>query len=219
MVQTRFPFPSLIFGFALVGAFGPAVANDTSFFLVNNSGETIFEVNISPVDASGWGKDLLGEDVIAPRGRRPFDMGSSNGCSFDIRVKYESKKEEERRKVDLCKTDQVVFGGSVARPSASSQQGQPPRQTASAPRGELQLLECNKNVDCSSKADVVGKLRQTWMQLRAYPEPTKSYADLCFDALKNVDSFHPSIRLEYGNVSPQLNACNGAVQQARRASR
>ena len=40
-------------------------------------------MNISPVDATGWDSDLLGEDVILSGRKQFFNPGSSKGCLFD----------------------------------------------------------------------------------------------------------------------------------------
>lgn len=105
-------------------------ANNTAFILVNKSSEPIYEVNISSVQSKGWGKDLLGQNVITSGSERSFDMGSSSGCIFDIRVRFKSKKEEERRGVDLCSTERLAFSGLEAK-NLSERSAAPP--SAGAP--------------------------------------------------------------------------------------
>ncbi|MFC0408110.1 hypothetical protein [Roseomonas elaeocarpi] len=105
----------LFFAAALLTATAaPALAagpqgNDPTFFLVNNSGDTINEAYVSSSRQDNWGEDRLGENVLSsglalriapPRGQ----------CNNDIRVVYDGGRSEERRNVNTCNGFEVVFG-------------------------------------------------------------------------------------------------------------
>ncbi len=98
---------------------------DTTFTLVNSSAEPIYEFFISPISATGWGKDILGDAVLMPGFEQPFTAGNSNGCQFDLRVVYGNKGVEEKPNLNLCQLDRIVFDG---RASAT-----PKAQTSPAP--------------------------------------------------------------------------------------
>lgn len=97
----------------------PIHANSTVFEIFNGASESIFEVYISSVEAKNWGKDRLGENIIGSGDSRTFDPGTREGCFYDLRVVYKSKKEEERRRLNLCELSRVAFNGSGSVPAAS----------------------------------------------------------------------------------------------------
>ena len=101
---------------------------DTSFTLVNSSAEPIFEFFISPIKSTGWDKDILGEAVLMPGFEQAFTAGNSRGCQFDLRVVYGNKGFEEKRNLNLCQLERIVFDGRAS--TASTAQANP----ASAPR-------------------------------------------------------------------------------------
>ncbi len=98
------------------GVTGPP---NPSFYLVNHSGQEIEEVYVSPVAARGWGQDRLGDDTIDAGGYVAIRLVADGTCRFDLRVVYDDGHKEERRGLDTCAVDDVVFGepahGSGAR--------------------------------------------------------------------------------------------------------
>jgi len=98
----------------------PVYANSTIFEIFNGASESIFEVYISSVEAKNWGKDRLGENVIGSGDTHTFDPGTREGCFYDIRVVYKSKKEEERRRLNLCELSRVAFNGSGTAPAPAN---------------------------------------------------------------------------------------------------
>ncbi|MEN9771097.1 MAG: hypothetical protein RLZZ180_2727 [Pseudomonadota bacterium] len=183
-----------------------AQANDTSFELVNRSSESIFTVNISPVDATGWGPDLLGKDVILSGRKQFFNPGSSKGCLFDVRVVYQGKREEEQRSVNLCQTETLTFNGSGAtNPSRPSAGGGAAAPQAASYDG-TQPLRCGTTVNCRSQAETVQSMQLRWV---AFSRSTH-YGSTCLDAIGRMRSMHPAA---YGNgdpgwVQPQMDVCN-----------
>jgi hypothetical protein len=92
---------------------GVASAQDPSFYVTNRSGQTINEVRVSSSAESNWGQDLLGTNVMASGQRlRVYPRQ----CVNDIRVVYANGQAEERRRINTCNINEVVFGsgGSAA---------------------------------------------------------------------------------------------------------
>ncbi|WP_338663347.1 hypothetical protein VQH23_24840 [Pararoseomonas sp. SCSIO 73927] len=96
----------------LAGLAGPALAQgqgNPSFNLVNRSGQTIEQLYASSAQQSTWGRDLLGNDVLPNGGSFAVRLPAGQ-CNNDIRVVYQGGRSEERRGVDTCRTNEVVFG-------------------------------------------------------------------------------------------------------------
>jgi hypothetical protein len=194
-----------------------ANANDTSFTLVNRSSEPIYKLFISPLKSTGWGKDVLGEGVLMPGYEQPFNAGNSRGCQFDLQVAYKSKRVEEKRNLNLCQLDRVVFEGrSSTAPTAQTNPApaSAPRPTpapAPAPRPPATYdgttpLRCGTNVNCSRQAEVVQKMQARWA---AFSRSTH-YSSTCLEAVQRIRSMHP---VAYGDgspnfVQPQMDICN-----------
>jgi hypothetical protein len=88
---------------ALLGMGGAAQAqsNDPSFRINNNTGTTIFELYVSSVNDNGWGRDLLGANVLRP-GQSFIVRLPSGQCLNDIRVVWEGGRPQEFRRRDTC---------------------------------------------------------------------------------------------------------------------
>ena len=112
----------------------PAAAraqNDGSFNLVNRSGQIIREVYASPVTQQTWGDDRLGNNVLAAGRSLAVRMPPGSGCQTDIRVVFADSRAEERRDVNTCQMNEVVFG-------AAAQGGPPPAQGGKPGAGAAQ---------------------------------------------------------------------------------
>jgi hypothetical protein len=90
---------------------GLAAAQDASFYVTNRSGMTINEVRVSSSAESNWGNDLLGTNVMNSGQRlRVYPRQ----CVNDIRVVYSNGQAEERRRINTCNINEVVFGSGGA---------------------------------------------------------------------------------------------------------
>lgn len=98
------------------GGGGPAARGQASTVtIVNSSGMRIDVINVSPVTSSNWGNDVL-EDGVLPSGRRvQVRIRDGGGCAYDLMVTYQDRQTEERRNVNLCSVENIVFNGSNAR--------------------------------------------------------------------------------------------------------
>jgi len=199
----------------------PAPVIDTEFTLVNKSGETIFELFISSVQATGWGPDVLGDDVLMTGYEQPFNPGTHRGCRFDIKVIYQTQRVEEKRNLNLCELDQVVFDGrSAILPSRQSSQSPAPApraapapapRAAPAPRPPASYdgstpLRCGGNVNCSNQAEVVQKMQMRWSTFSR----STHYSRTCLEAIQTIRTMHPASfgGGSAGFVQPQMDICS-----------
>ncbi|HEY8614104.1 MAG TPA: Tat pathway signal protein [Roseomonas sp.] len=91
-------------------AASPAIAqDDPSFNVVNRSGQTIQELYVSSAQVNNWGRDLLGNAVLENGRSFPVRLPAGQ-CINDIRAVYEGGRSEERRAIDTCPLNEVVFG-------------------------------------------------------------------------------------------------------------
>lgn len=110
-MSTRRGLFALLFGLFSVALPGIAAAQDPSFFVTNRSGRTINEVYVSSSNVNSWGSDLLGANVLPSGNRLPVRPGQ---CVNDIRVVYDNGQAEERRRINTCNLNEVVFGQAAA---------------------------------------------------------------------------------------------------------
>ena len=82
-----------------------AYAAQQDFTIVNNTGQAILTLNVSPADSNQWGPDILGMDVLGAdeQAEISFDNDEEQ-CSWDIRVTYEDGDTGDWRGIDLCET-------------------------------------------------------------------------------------------------------------------
>lgn len=82
-----------------------AFAGQQDFVIVNNTGQAILTLNVSPATEDSWGPDILGTDILAAgeRGEVSFD-NEEERCDWDIRVTYEDGDTGDWRGIDLCET-------------------------------------------------------------------------------------------------------------------
>lgn len=186
----------------------PPQAIDTRFTLVNKSGESIFKIFISPLQSTGWGKDILGDQVLLNGYEQTFNAGSNRGCSFDVRVEYQSLRVEEKRNLNLCQLDRVNFDGRAATaPTAQSNQNRsPPAPRPAAIYDGTSPLQCGGNVNCRIQSEVVQKMQMRW---GAFSRSTH-YGSACLKAIQTIKTMHPAA---YGDgnpgfVQPQMDVCN-----------
>ncbi len=94
-----------------------ARAQDPSFYVTNRSGMTINEVRVSASSDNNWGSDLLGSNVMSSGQRlRVYPRA----CVNDIRVVYANGQAEERRRINTCNVNEVVFGSASGGQAALS---------------------------------------------------------------------------------------------------
>jgi hypothetical protein len=95
-----------ILGAVVAAAMATAAwAAQQDFTIVNNTGQTILTLNVSPSDEAAWGPDILGVDVLAAgeRAEISFDNAEER-CEWDIRVTYEDGDTGAWGGINLCET-------------------------------------------------------------------------------------------------------------------
>ena len=90
---------------AALAAATAAYAGQQDFVIVNNTGQAMMTLNVSPSNEDSWGPDILGVEVLAAgeRGEVSFD-NEEERCDWDIRVTYEDGDTGDWRGIDLCET-------------------------------------------------------------------------------------------------------------------
>lgn len=80
----------------------PALAQDVSYDLSNQTGLTLMEFYSSPASSGEWGGDILGAEVVAPgeTGTVTIADGSTE-CVYDFRSVFEDGSELVEQ-YDIC---------------------------------------------------------------------------------------------------------------------
>jgi hypothetical protein len=103
---------------AVLSAASPASAQsgapNASFNLVNSSSQVVKELFATPAGFDNWGKSRLDGKTIAAGASFAVRLPANGNCRYDIRVVTVDGKVEDRRGIDTCKTDDVVFSGATA---------------------------------------------------------------------------------------------------------
>ncbi len=102
---------------------GPAAAQtpNPSFNVVNRGSSAIRQVFATPAGMTTWGRDRIDGRPIAPGQTGPVRLPADGSCVYDIRVVYANGQADERRNLDTCNVDNVIFpspDGRTATPSS-----------------------------------------------------------------------------------------------------
>ena len=164
------PFPilrrgvlALVLSLSGLAATPVLAQGDPSFNVVNRSGRTIQELYVSSAQVNSWGQDLLGTGVLASGGSFPVRLPAGQ-CVNDIRAVYEGGQAEERRAVDTCPLNEVVFGQGAAAGSAgkrggsaqSARRGNPSFNLVNRTNRTIQILRASPSSDSSWGEDRLG---------------------------------------------------------------
>jgi hypothetical protein len=86
-----------------------AFAGDPRIELANNTGATIYAVQMSDVGRNAWGRDLLGDSVL-PSGYSTVLHPENRGyCKYDLRVTFADGSSNTVTRLNACETLQVGF--------------------------------------------------------------------------------------------------------------
>lgn len=122
---------------------------DTEVTVVNLGQRTLFQLFLRPGNAGDdWGPDRLGSGTVDPGDRETIRFSAQGQCQFDIRIVFDNESAEERKGVNLCEAQQLVFrpgwttedqmptdtgASGAARPSAPQAQPAPSARPAPGP--------------------------------------------------------------------------------------
>lgn len=97
---------ALTLGLALAVAFAAGCGGGDSTLTIRNSSSFAFiEINLSPVDSSTFGPDLLGADILEPGDE--LEISGIECDDYDIRVVDEDGDECILAAVELCFDDAI----------------------------------------------------------------------------------------------------------------
>jgi hypothetical protein len=101
----------MIFGALVASALATAAyAAQQDFQIVNNTGQAILTLNVSPSDETSWGPDILGVDILAAGERADVSFDNAEErCEWDIRVTSQDGDTGAWQGIDLCETATVTL--------------------------------------------------------------------------------------------------------------
>lgn len=138
----------------------PAPATgDPSFNLINRSRVVINEVYASLVTERDWGADRLGASTVPAGGTFPIRL-PQGACNYDIRVVYQGLPAEERRGVNLCTLDELVFTGQAA--AAATPGGKPGTAAPVGPVGNPSFNVVNRTQQVIREIYVSAATQDQW---------------------------------------------------------
>lgn len=106
----------LAFLAAMAAAFAaPAWAQggqpNPSFSLANRGTQIINELYATPAGVDRWGRDRLGPNSLTPGMTFPVRLPADGNCLYDIRIVYADGQPEEKRRLNTCAIETVIFPG------------------------------------------------------------------------------------------------------------
>ncbi len=112
-------------------AAGPSTAQspNPSFNVVNRASSPISQVFATPAGMATWGRDRISGRPIAPGQTGPIRLPADGSCVYDIRIVYANGQADERRNLNTCNVDNVIFpapGGRGATTSSRQQANDDP---------------------------------------------------------------------------------------------
>jgi len=121
---------------------GPAAAQapNPSFNVVNRGSSVISQVFATPAGMTTWGRDRISNRPISPGQTGPIRLPADGSCVYDIRVVYAGGQTDERRNLNTCNVDNVIFPAPEGR-NARSPEGRsttPPGGRNTMPSGRQQ---------------------------------------------------------------------------------
>lgn len=118
------------FGIAALVAAWPAAAQvpnssapNPSFNVVNRASSVISQVYATPAGMTTWGRDRIADHPIPPGQTGPVRLPADGNCVYDIRIVYADGQSDERRNLNTCNVDNVIFpapGGRGAAPGRAA---------------------------------------------------------------------------------------------------
>jgi len=112
---------------ALLASAAPAMAQtpNPSFNIVNRTPNAINELYATPAGMTTWGRDRLASRSVPAGQNAPVRLPADGNCVYDIRVVYANGQSDERRSINTCDTDNVIFPGQA--PTGPGTGTAPPR--------------------------------------------------------------------------------------------
>lgn len=125
----------------LVPVAAAAEAENPSVNLVNRSQQAISELYATPAGVDRWGTDRLARYLLPAGQTFPLRLPADGNCIYDLRVVYADGRPEERRALNVCQVDQVVFPAGRPGSAAPTQAGTDDPSFRLVNRGRSELDE------------------------------------------------------------------------------
>lgn len=78
--------------------------------IVNESSFVIMSLSASNVGTDDWEEDILGRDILPPKGSIVIDFDDGTGfCRVDLHVVFENGDAVTRRNVNVCEISSYTF--------------------------------------------------------------------------------------------------------------
>lgn len=91
-------------------AFAQSPAPNPSFNLLNRGSEPIKQFFATPAGRANWGRDRLNGVALAPGGKAAIRLPADGNCIYDLRAAFASGRNEDKRELNVCKTEDVAMG-------------------------------------------------------------------------------------------------------------
>jgi hypothetical protein len=88
-----------------------ALAGDQDFTLINKTGYQIDEVYVATPSAKSWGKDIMGDGVLANSAKKLVKFkNSTTACKWLLAVKFSDGSDVEwEDPIDLCEVETITL--------------------------------------------------------------------------------------------------------------
>lgn len=92
------------------GAPTTAAAGQQDFTILNKTGHTVVNFQVSPTNDNNWGPDILGRDVLndGESAKISFSRDAAE-CMWDLKATYDDDDTTEMKAVNLCEVADVTL--------------------------------------------------------------------------------------------------------------
>ena len=110
--------------------------NDRRMDIINDTDRVVNSVYATNSTIKNWGRDLLGQDVIASKQSYRFDFNDGTSqCMFDLRAVLDNGRFFERYRVNVCTATSWRLSGTGTAPEQAPA-GKSPRQGPPASKAQ-----------------------------------------------------------------------------------
>lgn len=91
-------------------AAGTTAAGQQDFTIINKTGHTVVNFNVSPTNENEWGEDILGRDVLnnGESAKITFSRDAAE-CMWDLKATYDDDDTTEMKNQNLCEISEVTL--------------------------------------------------------------------------------------------------------------
>lgn len=93
----------------MLAASVPALAYTQNFVLVNNTGSTVYNLYVSPVNSDNWEEDVLGDNVIMPGDSTTINFNGRSERYWDLRLVFDNGVDLYWENIDLFSISRITI--------------------------------------------------------------------------------------------------------------